>query len=243
MPKPDYGLDAPKLVRRFAVRGGLFIAVAGFLYYSNRTTSPGAATAIASMLLAVGITFVMIAVIMVWSSRITKPKIIQRILDSIPWRGDESVLDVGCGRGLFLIAAAKRLKSGKATGVDIWRQEDLSGNNAEAALGNAKAEGVANRIKIENTDARKLPFGANSFDVAISSLAIHNIDGAAERAKALREIARVLKPGGYLAILDIFHIGEYAKVLGQLGFDEVQLSPVTFLWCVPTRTLTARKPS
>ena len=243
MPKPDYGLDAPKLVRRFAVRGLLFMAVAGFLYYSNRATSPGAATAIAGMLLAVGATFALVAVIMVWSSRVTKPKVIDRILDSIPWRGDEHVLDVGCGRGLFLIAAAKRLKSGKATGVDIWRQEDLSGNNAEAVMNNAKTEGVASRIKIENTDARKLPFGANSFDVVVSSLAIHNIDGSSERAKALREIARVLKPAGYLAIFDIFHTGEYAKLLEQLGFQEMQLSPLTFLWCVPTRTLTARKPS
>lgn len=243
MPKPDYGLDAPKLVRKFAVRGALFMAFAGFLYYSNRNTSPGPATAIAAMSLAVGATFAIIAGIMVWSSRVTKPKVIERILDSIPWRGDETVLDVGCGRGLFLIAAAKRLKSGKATGVDIWRTEDLSGNNAEATMQNARAEGVANRIKIENTDARKLPFGANSFDVVVSSLAIHNIDGSAERAKALREIARVLKPGGYLAVLDIFHTGEYAKLLGQLGLEDVRLSPLTFLWCVPTRTLTARKPS
>ena len=243
MPKPDYGLDAPKLVRRFAVRGAMFIVFAGALYYSNRTTSPGAASAISVMLLAVGVTFVLIAVIMVWSSHVTKPKVIARILDSIPWRGDENVLDVGCGRGLFLIAAAKRLKNGKATGVDIWRSEDLSGNTADATMNNAKAEGVANRIKIENTDARKLPFGANSFDVVVSSLAIHNIDGVAERAKALREIVRVLKPGGYLAIFDIFHTSEYAKLLGQLGFNDLQLSPLTFLWCVPTRTLTARKPT
>jgi arsenite methyltransferase len=79
--------------------------------------------------------------------------------------------------------------------------------------------------------------------VVVSSLAIHNIDGSTERAKALREIARVLKPGGYLAIFDIFHTGEYAKLLEQLGFSDVQLSPLTFLWCVPTRTLTARKTS
>ena len=110
-------------------------------------------------------------------------------------------------------------------------------------MNNAKAEGVANRVKIENADARKLPFGANSFDVVVSSLAIHNIDGSAERAKALREIARVLKPGGYLAILDIFYTGDYAKTLQQQGFQDVQLSPLTFLWCVPTRTLTARKPA
>ena len=243
MPKPDYGLDAPKLVRRFAIRGATLIAFAGLLYYSNRNNSPGAAAAIAGLCFAVGVTFALIAIIMVWSSRVTKPKLIERMLDSIPWRGDENVLDVGCGRGLFLIAAAKRLKKGKATGVDIWRSEDLSGNTADATMKNAQAEGVANRIKIENTDARQLPFGANSFDVVVSSLAIHNIDGSTERSKALREIARVLKPGGYLAVLDIFHTGEYAKLLGQLGLTDVQLSTLTLLWCVPTRILTARKPS
>jgi arsenite methyltransferase len=243
MDKPDYGLDAPKLVRRFAIRGVLLIAFAIFLYYANRASTPAAARALGSMLASVGVTFALVSAIMVWSSRVTKPKVIERILNSIPWRGDENVLDVGCGRGLFLIAAAKRLKSGKATGVDIWRSEDLSGNSAEATMSNAKAEGVANRVKIENADARKLPFGANSFDVVVSSLAIHNIDGSTERAKALREIARVLKPGAYLAIFDIFHTGEYAKLLEQIGFSDVQLSPLTFLWCVPTRTLTARKPS
>ncbi len=243
MNKADYGLDAPKLVRRFAIRGVLLIAFATFLYYANRTSAPSTAGALGSMLGSIGITFVIVSAIMVWSSRVTKPKVIERILDSIPWRGDENVLDVGCGRGVFLIGAAKRLKGGKATGVDIWRADDLSGNSADATMKNAKAEGVANRIKIENTDARKLPFGANTFDVVVSSLAIHNIDGSSERAKALREIARVLKPGGYLAIFDIFHTGEYAKLLEQLGFADLQLSPLTFLWCVPTRTLTARKPS
>jgi cyclopropane fatty-acyl-phospholipid synthase-like methyltransferase len=43
-------------------------------------------------------------------------------------RGDETVLDVGYGRGLHLIGAAKRLTTGKAPGVDIWQAEDLSGN-------------------------------------------------------------------------------------------------------------------
>jgi ubiquinone/menaquinone biosynthesis C-methylase UbiE len=243
MEKPDYGLDAPKLVRRFAIRGVLLIAFAIFLYFANQTSAPAAARALGSMLASVGVTFVLVSAIMVWSSRVTKPKVIERILNSIPWRGDENVLDVGCGRGLFLVAAAKRLKSGKATGVDIWRSEDLSGNSADATMANAKAENVANRVKIENADARKLPFGANSFDVVVSSLAIHNIDGSGERAKALREVARVLKPGGYLAIFDIFHTREYAKLLEQLGFGDIQLSPLTFLWCVPTRTLTARKPS
>jgi arsenite methyltransferase len=167
--------------------------------------------------------------------------VIDRMLASLPWRGDEQVLDVGCGRGPFLIGVAKRLTTGRATGVDIWESRDLSNNTAEAALANAKAEGVNGRVKIETADARTLPFAAASFDVVVSSLAIHNIVPREERLRALREIARVLKPGGYLAIFDIFHTGEYAKALEKLEFRDIHLSPMTFLWCVPTRSLTARK--
>ena len=236
-----YGLDAPKLVRRFTIRAILFVACGVVLYVANLNEGPRLAAPLASVLCAIGLLFAIVAAVMVLSSRVAKPKIRDRILDSIPWRGDEHVLDVGCGRGLFLIGAAKRLKTGKATGVDIWQSEDLSGNSAEATQANGKAEEVAGRIKIETADARKLPFAASSFDVVLSSLALHNIPSSQERTKALNEIARVLKPGGYLAIFDIFHTSEYAKTFRQLAFTDVELSPMTFLWCVPTRTLTARK--
>jgi arsenite methyltransferase len=242
MPHPDYGLDAPKLVRRFAVRGVFLIAFAVVLYLANRNTSPGTAQALAAILTCAGLGFCLTAATMLWSSRVGKLKLRDKLLDAFSWRGDESVLDIGCGRGLLLIGAAKRLKAGKATGVDTWQSEVLSGNSPEAVLSNAKAEGVENRVKIENADARKLPFGASSFDVVVSSLAIHNIDSAPERAKALREIARVLKPGGRVAIFDIFHTSEYAKALQQLGLTEVKLSGFSLLWCLPSRTVTARKP-
>lgn len=242
MPQSDYGLDAPKLVRRFAVRGGFLIAFAVVLYFANRSTSPGTAQALASLLVLIGLGFFITAGTMVWSSCVGKLKLRDRILDGFSWRGDETVLDVGCGRGLLLIGAAKRLKTGKATGVDIWQSEDLSGNSLESALRNAKSEGVSDRIKIESADARKLPFGASSFDMVFSSLAIHNIESGPERAKALREIARVLKPGGRVAIFDIFHTSEYAKGLQQLGLTDVRLSSFSLLWCLPCRTVTARKP-
>jgi arsenite methyltransferase len=242
MPQSDYGLDAPKLVRRFAVRGGFLIAFAVVLFLANRNTSPGTAQALAAMLVCIGVGFFITAGFMVWSSRVAKLKLRDRILDGFSWRGDETILDVGCGRGLLLIGAAKRLKTGKATGVDIWQSDALSGNNPEAPLRNAKAEGVDNRVKIESADARKLPFAASSFDVVVSSLAIHNIESGPERAKALREIARVLKPGGRVAIFDIFHTSEYAKGLQQLGLTDVRLSSFSLLWCLPCRTVTARKP-
>jgi SAM-dependent methyltransferase len=237
----DYGLDAPKLVRRFITRGLLFLAFAVILYFANGGGSPATAVPLAAALFAIGLIFLVLAGVMIFSSRILKPRVCDRILDSIPWQGDENVLDVGCGRGLFLIGAAKRLKKGKATGVDAWQSRDLSGNSAEAALTNAKLEGVATRVKLETADARQLPFAAASFDVVLCSLTLHNIPSSHERAKALNEIVRVLKPGGYLAIFDIFYTGDYAKILKELRFVDMRLSPLTLLWCVPTRTLTARK--
>jgi arsenite methyltransferase len=239
--KPDYGLDAPKLVRRIAWRAAMVMAFAVVLYFANRSTNAQAASTVATLVFCMGLILAMVAGTMVLSSRVVKIKVLDRMLASLPWRGDERVLDVGCGRGPFLIGAAKRLTTGKATGVDIWQSQDLSNNTAEAALANAKAEGVAGWVKIETADARQLPFADATFDVVLSSMAIHNIVPRDERIRALVEIARVLKPGGYLAIFDIFHTGDYAKVLEKLDFRDIRLSPMTFLWCVPTRSMTARK--
>ena len=72
---------------------------------------------------------------------------------------------------------------------------------------------------------------------------IHNIKDPAERQTALREMLRVLKPGGQLAIFDIFHAGKYVDVLRQLGAEQVRISGLILLWCLPGRRITARKPS
>ena len=133
--------------------------------------------------------------------------------------GDERVLDVGCGRGLMLIGAAKRLTTGRATGIDIWQAEDLSGNRPEATLENAEREGVRERIEVKTADMRKLPFDDGSFDVVVSCAAIHNLYEAGDRAQAIREVSRVLGPGGRAVIDDIRHLGEYAKTFGEEGFD------------------------
>src|SRR5204862_6642881 len=86
--------------------------------------------------------------------------------------------------------------TGRAIGIDIWQPEDLSGNKPAATLNNAVSEGVADRGEVQTADARKLPFDDASFDVVLSSAALHNIYNADERQTAVREIARVLKVGG-----------------------------------------------
>src|SRR3954466_7668625 len=160
--------------------------------------------AVAGLLIAGGLCLAAAAA-MLRSSKVGKLRARDELIGALPWCGDERVLDVGCGRGLLLIAAAKRLTTGKATGVDVWHSVDQADNRPEATWANARAEGVADRIEVHNADARQLPFPDNTFNVIVSSLVLHNIHGRIERAKAVREIARVLKPGGRVALLDVAH--------------------------------------
>jgi arsenite methyltransferase len=238
---PDYGLDAPRIVRGMFSRAAWIIAVALVLYVVNHSEYPGPAARMCGVLALIGLVFLVIGSVMVWSSRVAKLRLRDQLLDSLALRGDERVLDVGCGRGLLAIGAAKRLKNGKVVGIDVWNPFDLSGNTPEAAKANAKTEGVADKVRIENGDAQKLVYPDNHYDVVMSSLALHNIPEQNARAKAVREMVRVLKPGGKLAIFDLFRTGEYAEVLRGAGVKNLDLSKTTFLWCVPGRSLTARK--
>ena len=123
----------------------------------------------------------------------------------------------------MLVGAAKRLTNGgKATGIDLWSAEDLSGNRPEATLENARREGVGDRVAVKTADMRQLPVPDGTIDVVVSCAAIHNIYSADERAKAIREIARVLAPGGQVLIDDIRHVGEYAATLAASGCRDVR---------------------
>jgi ubiquinone/menaquinone biosynthesis C-methylase UbiE len=163
-----------------------------------------------------------VAVAMLWYSRAGKMRQRDRLLDTISWRGDERVLDVGCGRGLLLLDAARRLSGGRAIGVDIWSRIDLSGNRPEATLENARRAGVAERVEVKDADAQQLPFADASFDVIVSSLVLHNIPSREGRQQAVREIARVLKPGGRVALLDLRHTADYVRVLRQCGLTDTR---------------------
>ena len=114
------------------------------------------------------------------------------------------------------------LPRGRATGADIWRLRDQSGNSRAAAGRNARVEGVSDRVDFVHADARDLPFAPESFDVVLSNLAISNIPGDEERAKALREAVRVLRPGGPLRIVDD-RAGAYAPVLRSAGCVDIEV--------------------
>lgn len=239
--QPDYGLDAPLLVKRMFTRGAWTAAIGVAVFLINRHDNAGPAGILLAVFLAIAAIFFGIGGYMVWSSKTGKLALRDKLIDSLDLQGEEKILDTGCGRGLMTIAAAKRLKTGKATGVDVWSKEVLSGNSSDAAKLNAKLEGVTDKVRFETSDIRKLVYPEKSFDVTMSAMAIHNIGDRDGRDQAVMAMWRVLKPGGRLLILDLFHVGEYAAVLKEAGAQDVAIESHGFLWCLPTKSVAARK--
>jgi len=170
------------------------------------------------------------------------------LLDQLGLRGDERILNLGCGRGAVLLLAAQHLTTGQAVGVDLWRTRDQSGNAADATRRNAVAEGVADRVELHTADMTALPLQDDSFDLVVSSLAIHNISGRAGQEKALEEAVRVLRPSGRLMIADIWATRHYQAHLAKLGMSDVARRGLgwRFWWggpWAPTRLVTATKPT
>jgi SAM-dependent methyltransferase len=225
----DYGIDAPKVVRNLFLAGACGLGVWALNssgLWSGVLALPMPSEKVYFVLgppgLSLGIGCSLMGAWMLWSGKVGKVRERERLLDRLTWKGNERVLDVGCGRGLLLVGAARRLTTGKAIGIDIWQAEDLSGNSLDATTENARREGVADRVEVQTADMRELPFADSVFDVVLSRAAIHNLYSAGDRAKAILQIARVLKPGGYALIDDIRHGREYARNFSEHGCTDIR---------------------
>jgi arsenite methyltransferase len=219
MRKPDYGIDSPGIVGGLLVFSALAFGVA--IAFPTVFRLPmrwiGALA---------GVYFLQSALSMLHYSRFGKVRLRERLLGGIPWRGDERVLDVGCGRGLFLVGAAKRLTSGRATGVDIWVPRAVTGNSAQAVLDNAALERVADRVAVKEGDARRLPFEDASFDLVLSNFVLHEVNTREDRAAIVRDVVRMLRPGGRFLLVDFIFTGECAEMLRQAGASNATRSRI-----------------
>lgn len=237
----DYGYDAPYALLGFAGAATVALVAAVVLAFRHQFGATRPALAYFTI-------FGINAASFFYTTRWGKFIEWARLIDAIEWRGDERVLDLGCGRGAVLTMVARRLTTGMVTGFDLWTTRDQSGLSERACRDNAVREGVSDRVVLRTGDMRALPFADASFDVVVSSLAIHNIPTASGRALAIQHAARVLAPGGRLVIADIRRTGVYARELRRLGMRDVATRRLGWrFWygnpLAATSLVTARKPS
>lgn len=213
----DYGFDAPTVPIVFLVIGvGLLGLAAASLWLFKQPI-------LAVVCLIYAVYMLLSAASYIYTTRVGKFRIWAQLLTELRLRGDEQATDLGCGRGAVLLMAAQLLPAGKVTGIDLWKTIDQSGNDPAATRRNADLEGVpAERIELITADMREIPLPDASSDLVLSSLAIHNIHGAAERAKVIDEAVRLLRPGGRLLIVDIRATALYAERLQQRGMVNVR---------------------
>lgn len=228
MKKANYGIDAPHVIRNLII-----FSVLGFLLpLFFPIIKLGSIVLDTSGFWAMGVACGLTALVMILYSKYGKLKHRDRILNLISWKGNETVLDIGTGRGLLMIGAAKRLSTGKSIGIDIWNTEDLTNNVIENAEINAELEGVTDRIEIKNENAMKMDFPDQSFDVIISNMCLHNIYNAPDRKIACEEICRVLKNGGTAIISDFRHMKEYENNFVEAGM-QIEFFPASYLTTFP----------
>lgn len=106
----------------------------------------------------------------------------------------ETVLDVGTGPGALAIAISRQCGTCSVIGIDLAPQM------LATAADRARAAGVAERVVFRVADAEALPLAEGSVDVAVSTLSLHHWR---DPAAILRELHRVVRPGGRVLIYDL----------------------------------------
>ena len=228
-PTLDFGLDAPQIVFGYAALGVLGVTL---LVVARSSVMVGWGVW-------AGVVGFGISGPMTYSSMFGKLRVRDHLLDRLRLRGDEDVLDLGCGSGLMLLGAAQRIPTGTATGVDLWRARDQAGSSRQQCLGNAHRLGVADRVTVVDADMTELPFPDASFDLVLACLSVHNLHPTKRREEAIREAIRVLRPGGRLAVIDIFGTSTYLSSASAAGMKDARRSNYLGHIFPPARIVTA----
>lgn len=235
-----YGIDAPYVIRNLGIFTIILFGFSFICFVTMHTEHPELAMILTLFFSWFGLTQMLMLLWMLFSSLCGKMHMRDLIIAKLNLTGDEHVLDVGCGRGLLLIAAAKQLTKGVATGLDLWSQTDLYANSETHTTALIQTEQVTDKVILKSGDMRQMPFEDNQFDAVISSMALHNVSSSDGRKQALQEMYRVLKPQGKLILLDFQYANEYMQALKLLSFNYMACSkrywymfpPVRIIFCI-----------
>jgi ubiquinone/menaquinone biosynthesis C-methylase UbiE len=116
---------------------------------------------------------------------------------------DARILDLGCGSGQLAARLAQRVPHGSVLGVDP----------AEEMIRVGRRQHRRKNLSFEVGSSDAIPSGAGTFDVVVSTISFHHWSRPVE---SLREIARVLRPGGRLLILDFCRDSLFMAALDQV---------------------------
>ena len=150
-------------------------------------------------------------------------------IKNLALQGDDVFLDLGCGRGNFSFAAAEYIGTqGTIHAVDMWAE------GVAAVEARARLEGIT-QIQAHRANAGEaLPLPDVSVDICLMAVVLHDLVDEDNHTTALKEIARVLKPGGRLAVVEFNRIdgppgppkhirlapSEVFEMLRPYGFDD-----------------------
>jgi ubiquinone/menaquinone biosynthesis C-methylase UbiE len=140
------------------------------------------------------------------------------------------------------VLAAKRLRTGYAVGVDLFSSARVWGNDPRSVLANAAQEKVESRVSALRGSAVRLPLANRSVDVILSGAAVHHLAPRAQREGLFLEMARVLKDGGRIGILDAGNGNEYSAILNKIGMRDIAMHRMRFSGFPPFHVVLARKP-
>jgi len=230
--KPNYGQEMIPLLLIMTI---LFVLLSSAIIY---LTVSGFSNSIFLIIMGgIALFSVTVAGTGVWSSRVGKMIMRDKLIAELNLKGTENVLDIGCGRGLLTVGIAKKLTTGKVIGLDHWKSTLEYNYTRQMAERNIVCEGVGNVAEIEDGDAMKLQFENDKFDIITSSLAMHHIT---EPRLAIKEMWRGLKPGGTIAIADL-PISLFRKLIEDTGFEIVLVKPLVRLFFIKMRLIIAIK--